>query len=147
MLDARDTLGGLPGLIDCILQLTRDHHIEPARVKRIRLGVLSGGALLVADPIEQKRAPQSIVDAQFSAPYAAAVALVTAVLVFAPVTALTWDVRAGVWPFLIASGAHKRGDSFRGPAPGHRCECWKHNSALHPCGPRGVQLRYTPICA
>ena len=64
------------GLIDCVLQLTREHHIEPARVKRIRLGVLSGGALLVADPIEQKREPQSIVDAQFSAPYAAAVALV-----------------------------------------------------------------------
>src|SRR5256885_4772295 len=64
------------GLIDCILELARDHHIEPARVRRIRLGVLSGGALLVADPIEQKRAPQSIVDAQFSAPYAAAVALV-----------------------------------------------------------------------
>ena len=36
---------------------------------------------------------------------AAAVALVTAVVVFAPVAALTWDVRAGVWPFLIASGA------------------------------------------
>jgi 2-methylcitrate dehydratase PrpD len=45
-------------------------------VERIRLGVLSGGALLVADPIEQKRSPQSIVDAQFSAPYAAAAALV-----------------------------------------------------------------------
>jgi 2-methylcitrate dehydratase PrpD len=64
------------GLIDCVLQLGRDHHIEPAQVKRIRLGVLSGGALLVADPIEQKREPRSIVDAQFSAPYAAAVALV-----------------------------------------------------------------------
>jgi drug/metabolite transporter (DMT)-like permease len=36
---------------------------------------------------------------------AAAVALVTAVLVFAPVAALTWDVRPGVWPFLIASAA------------------------------------------
>ena len=63
------------GLIDCILQLTRDHHIDPAGVQRIRLGVLSGGALLVADPIEQKRDPHSIVDAQFSAPYAAAVSL------------------------------------------------------------------------
>ena len=38
--------------------------------------MLSGGALLVADPIEQKRAPVGIVDAQFSAPYAAAAALV-----------------------------------------------------------------------
>ena len=64
------------GLIDCVLQLAREHHIQPASVQRIRLGVLSGGALLVADPIEQKRSPQSIVDAQFSAPYAAAVALV-----------------------------------------------------------------------
>jgi 2-methylcitrate dehydratase PrpD len=45
-------------------------------VARIRLGVLSGGALLVAEPIEQKRAPVNTVDAQFSAPYAAAVALV-----------------------------------------------------------------------
>src|SRR5579859_7992318 len=64
------------GLIDCVLQLVQQHHLQPASVRRIRLGVLSGGALLVADPIEQKRAPQSIVDAQFSAPYAAAVALV-----------------------------------------------------------------------
>jgi 2-methylcitrate dehydratase PrpD len=64
------------GLIDCILQLTRQHRVEPGDVARVRLGVLSGGAVLVADPIEQKRAPQSVVDAQFSAPYAAAAALV-----------------------------------------------------------------------
>jgi len=64
------------GLIDCILQLAERYHLQPGDVARIRLGVLSGGALLVADPIDQKRAPQSIVDAQFSAPYAAAAALV-----------------------------------------------------------------------
>ena len=64
------------GLIDCVLQLAREHRIEPADVERVRLGVLSGGALLVADPIEHKRNPQGVVDAQFSAPYAAAVALV-----------------------------------------------------------------------
>jgi 2-methylcitrate dehydratase PrpD len=63
------------GLIDCMLQLTAAHRFAPSDVARIRLGVLSGGALLVADPIEQKRAPHSVVDAQFSAPYAAAVAL------------------------------------------------------------------------
>jgi len=66
------------GLIDCVLSLARQHQIAPGSVQRIRLGVLSGGALLVADPIDQKREPQSIVDAQFSAPYAAAVALVFA---------------------------------------------------------------------
>src|SRR5207302_1760809 len=64
------------GLIDCVLQLARAHDIQPSDVVSIRLGVLSGGALLVADPIEQKRTPRSVVDAQFSAPYAAAAALV-----------------------------------------------------------------------
>jgi 2-methylcitrate dehydratase PrpD len=59
-----------------MFELTRAHNFRPADVERIRLGVLGGGALLVADPIEQKRAPRSIVDAQFSAPYAAAAALV-----------------------------------------------------------------------
>jgi 2-methylcitrate dehydratase PrpD len=63
------------GLIDCVLELVRAHHFTPPEVASIRLGVLSGGALLVADPIEQKRTPASVVDAQFSAPYAAAVAL------------------------------------------------------------------------
>jgi 2-methylcitrate dehydratase PrpD len=63
------------GLIDCVLQLTRAHAIQPREVERIRLGVLSGGAVLVAEPIEQKRSPTSVVDAQFSAPYAAAAAL------------------------------------------------------------------------
>src|SRR5213076_2277093 len=60
------------GLIDCVLQLAAEHRIQPSDVERVRLGVLSGGALLVADPIEQKRHPTSVVDAQFSAPYAAA---------------------------------------------------------------------------
>jgi 2-methylcitrate dehydratase PrpD len=64
------------GLIDCIFQLKHEHHIQPEQVEKIRLGVLSGGAVLVANPIEQKRQPRSIVDAQFSAPYAAAAALV-----------------------------------------------------------------------
>jgi 2-methylcitrate dehydratase PrpD len=64
------------GLIDCVLELVGAHGFAADDVQRIRLGVLSGGALLVAEPIEQKRAPRSIVDAQFSAPYAAAAALV-----------------------------------------------------------------------
>ena len=62
------------GLIDCMLSLRSQ--IAISDVARIRLGVLSGGALLVADPIDQKRAPVGVVDAQFSAPYAAAAALV-----------------------------------------------------------------------
>ncbi len=63
------------GLIDCVLALRQKHAIRPEDVKTMRLGVLSGGWLLVADPVEQKRHPVGTVDAQFSAPYAAAVAL------------------------------------------------------------------------
>lgn len=64
------------GLIDGVLELRARHAIDIASVRRIRLGVLSAGASLVADPIEQKRHPVNPVDAQFSAPFAAAVALV-----------------------------------------------------------------------
>src|ERR1051325_2526591 len=64
------------GLIDCILELRDREQFELDAIERVRLGVLSGGALLVAEPIEQKRKPTNIVDAQFSAPYAAAAALV-----------------------------------------------------------------------
>jgi 2-methylcitrate dehydratase PrpD len=64
------------GLIDCMLALRASHSFELTDIESIRLGVLSGGALLVADPIEHKRSPQNTVDAQFSAPYAAAAALV-----------------------------------------------------------------------
>jgi drug/metabolite transporter (DMT)-like permease len=36
---------------------------------------------------------------------ATAVALVAAAVVFAPIAAATWDVRAAVWPFVVASAA------------------------------------------
>jgi len=64
------------GLIDGMLELAAAHRVTPEQVRRVGLGVLSGGALLVAEPIEQKRSPRTLVEAQFSAPFAAAVALV-----------------------------------------------------------------------
>lgn len=63
------------GLIDCMLQL-RPEIGSLEHVEEIRLGVLSGGYLLVAAPLERKQRPTNVVDAQFSAPFAAAVALV-----------------------------------------------------------------------
>jgi 2-methylcitrate dehydratase PrpD len=63
------------GLVDAVLQL-RNEGLTAAQVERMELHVLSAGASLVADPIERKRDPRNVVDAQFSAPYAAAVALV-----------------------------------------------------------------------
>ncbi len=70
------------GLIDAMLALRVEHFaagspspVPLEDIERIRLGVLSGGWPLIAEDIERKRDPQNTVDAQFSAPYAAAVAL------------------------------------------------------------------------
>lgn len=65
------------GPIDCLLEIRRNHAPDPAHIVRISCGVLTGGRGLVADPIAQKRDPQNVVDAQFSMPYGAAVALLT----------------------------------------------------------------------
>lgn len=65
------------GPIDCLFDLTRRHRIDPLHITRVACGVLTGGRGLIADPIEQKRQVSNIVDAQFSMPYGAAVALLT----------------------------------------------------------------------
>lgn len=64
------------GIIDAVLALRAEHGLCPEDVASIRIGVLSGGWSLIADPPERVRQPRNVVDAQFSAPYAAAVALV-----------------------------------------------------------------------
>ena len=60
--------------IDAILKIVRENDLQPDQVEKVRLGVLRAGIPLVADPIEDKYRPQSIVDAQFSMPFGAAVA-------------------------------------------------------------------------
>jgi 2-methylcitrate dehydratase PrpD len=63
------------GLIDAVLALRQEHGITADDVAKMRLGVLSGGWPLIAEDLERKRDPKNTVDAQFSAPFAAAVAL------------------------------------------------------------------------
>jgi 2-methylcitrate dehydratase PrpD len=61
--------------IDAVLKLVHENNLRPEQVKKIRVGVLKAGAPLIAEPIESKFNPQSIVDAQFSMPFAAAAAM------------------------------------------------------------------------
>lgn len=63
------------GPIDCILAIVRENGLAAGDIQRIRTGILSAGMALVADPIEKKRRPQTIVDAQFSMPFGAAAAV------------------------------------------------------------------------
>jgi 2-methylcitrate dehydratase PrpD len=65
------------GPIDCLLNMQREHRFDPQHIAHVRCGVLTGGRGLIADPIEQKRHPENVVDAQFSMPFGAAIALLT----------------------------------------------------------------------
>ena len=61
--------------IDAVLKIVKENNLHPEQVKKIKIGVLRAGAHLIAEPIESKYTPQSIVDAQFSMPFGAAAAL------------------------------------------------------------------------
>lgn len=63
------------GPIDCILAIVRENNLEEPDIERIVVSVLKAGQALVAEPREKKLTPKSIVDAQFSMPFGAAVAV------------------------------------------------------------------------
>jgi 2-methylcitrate dehydratase PrpD len=53
----------------------RENRLKPADIESVELSVLKTGFALVVEPEEQKQNPQGIVDAQFSMPFGAAVAI------------------------------------------------------------------------
>jgi len=66
----------MQGPIDAVLALVEEHRIHPDQVRSIDTAVLEAGWPLVVEPRKQKYHPQSVVEAQFSMPFGAAVALV-----------------------------------------------------------------------
>ncbi len=65
------------GPIDCLFEIMHTHHPKPDQIELVRCGVLTGGRGLIADPIGQKKHPKNVVEAQFSMPFGAAIALLT----------------------------------------------------------------------
>jgi len=63
------------GPIDCLLDIGQTNDFQPMDIEEVKIGVLSQGMRLVAEPVDAKRNPKSVVDMQFSMPFAAAVAL------------------------------------------------------------------------
>ncbi len=61
--------------IDAILEIIKENKIKPADIEKITLGILQAGYSIIASPIESKRSPQTIYEAQFSMPYGAAIAI------------------------------------------------------------------------
>jgi 2-methylcitrate dehydratase PrpD len=66
----------MQGPIDAILQIVREHNVQPEQIRKIEVAVLEAGWGIVCEPGEKKYHPESVVDAQFSMPFGAAVAAV-----------------------------------------------------------------------
>jgi 2-methylcitrate dehydratase PrpD len=64
------------GAIDCILKIVEENTLSPEDIDKVEVSILKAGFALVADPREMKLNPKSIVDAQFSMPFGAAVAII-----------------------------------------------------------------------
>jgi 2-methylcitrate dehydratase PrpD len=63
------------GPIDAVLKIMRENRLSPEDVESAEVAVLKTGHALVVVPRELKYRPESIVDAQFSMPFGAAVAI------------------------------------------------------------------------
>jgi 2-methylcitrate dehydratase PrpD len=61
--------------IDALIELAAEHDIYPEQIERVEVAVLEAGWSLVCEPRGRKYSPANVVDAQFSMPYGAAVAL------------------------------------------------------------------------
>jgi 2-methylcitrate dehydratase PrpD len=61
--------------IDGLIELAVEHDIYPEQIERVEVAVLEAGWPLVCEPRKRKYSPANVVDAQFSMPYGAAVAL------------------------------------------------------------------------
>jgi 2-methylcitrate dehydratase PrpD len=66
----------MQGPIDAVLDLFHEQAIQPEEIGEIKIAVLEAGWKIIAEPREQKYNPQSVVDAQFSMPFGAAVAAI-----------------------------------------------------------------------
>lgn len=63
------------GPIDAILRLKAEHGFAADDVERVRIGMLSAGWGIVAEPLDAKRRPTTTVQSQFSMPFGAALAI------------------------------------------------------------------------
>jgi 2-methylcitrate dehydratase PrpD len=61
--------------IDGLIELAAEHDISPEQIERVEVAVLEAGWPLVCEPRDRKYSPSNAVDAQFSMPFGAAIAL------------------------------------------------------------------------
>jgi 2-methylcitrate dehydratase PrpD len=66
----------MQGPIDAIIAIRREGNLDGREIRRIEIAILEAGWGIVAEPREKKYNPESVVDAQFSMPFGAAIAAV-----------------------------------------------------------------------
>jgi len=64
------------GPIDGILKIMRENNLKAPDIEKVTLGILKAGFPIVAQPEELKHNPRTVVDAQFSMPFGAALAII-----------------------------------------------------------------------
>jgi 2-methylcitrate dehydratase PrpD len=61
--------------LDGLIELRTEHGLSPSDIVALRIGLHSNGVRLTGAPLAQKRRARTVVDGQFSMPFAAAVAI------------------------------------------------------------------------
>jgi len=67
----------MQGPIDAILEIMHEPAVEPEQITNIEVAILEAGWGIVCEPRQKKYHPESVVDAQFSMPFGAAVAVLS----------------------------------------------------------------------
>jgi 2-methylcitrate dehydratase PrpD len=63
------------GPIDALLSIRSREQLSPEDIVQVRIGLLDAAWPIVAEPVDEKRRPQTVVDSQFSMAFGAALAL------------------------------------------------------------------------
>jgi 2-methylcitrate dehydratase PrpD len=61
--------------LDALLAVRAEHDLRPEDVVRVQFGLIEPGVATIYEPVAVKRRPTSLVDAQFSMPFVAAIAI------------------------------------------------------------------------
>jgi 2-methylcitrate dehydratase PrpD len=63
------------GPLDLILKIVKDHELKPEEIHKVHVYLVKTALPIISEPADKKKNPRSSVDAQFSMPFGAAVAI------------------------------------------------------------------------
>lgn len=76
---------------DATLQIVQNNNFKPEQIESIKIYTITAAYNIVCNPIEDKRNPKSMIDAQFSMPFNAAVAILKKQVKFTDLVPAVWE--------------------------------------------------------